>query len=39
MIEDAKPGDAEAEVQDQLQAATMQPVIEELVRLHCSFTC
>jgi hypothetical protein len=33
-LEDAKAGDIEAEVKDQLQAATVKPVIEELVRFH-----
>lgn len=35
-LEDAKAGDVEAEVQDQLQAATAKPVIDELVS-HTNF--
>lgn len=31
MLEDAKPGDVETEVQDQLSAAKSKVVIEELV--------
>lgn len=30
-LEDGKAGDIEAEVQDQLQAAAVKPVIDELV--------
>ena len=31
ILEDAKPGDVEAEVEDQLKAGTTKAVIEELV--------
>lgn len=33
MIEDAKPGDVETVVQEQLAAASSKVVIEELVRM------
>lgn len=35
MIEDAKPGDVEAEVREQLDAASTKVVIEELVSYDC----
>lgn len=39
MLEDAKPGDVESEVQDQLSAAKSKVVIEELVSFSLLYIC